>query len=64
MNTILSDWLQSGTLLLDGGWGTQLQLRGLETGAHPDLWNLAQPEKVREVAEAYVSAGSNVILTN
>ncbi|MDR0336159.1 MAG: homocysteine S-methyltransferase family protein [Planctomycetaceae bacterium] len=64
MNTILSDWLQSGTLLLDGGWGTQLQLRGLETGAHPDLWNLAQPEKVREVAEAYVAAGSNVILTN
>ncbi|MDR1270440.1 MAG: homocysteine S-methyltransferase family protein, partial [Planctomycetaceae bacterium] len=63
-NTSLSDWFQSGTLLLDGGWGTQLQLRGLETGAHPDLWNLSQPEKVRDVAEAYVAAGSNVILTN
>ncbi|MDR0608953.1 MAG: homocysteine S-methyltransferase family protein [Planctomycetaceae bacterium] len=64
MSLSLSDWFQSGTLLLDGGWGTQLQLRGLETGAHPDLWNLSQPEKIRDVAEAYVAAGSDVILTN
>ncbi|MDR2755900.1 MAG: homocysteine S-methyltransferase family protein [Planctomycetaceae bacterium] len=64
MSISLSDWFQSGVLLLDGGWGTQLQLRGLETGAHPDLWNLSQPEKVREVAECYVNAGSDVILTN
>lgn len=64
MSQLLSDWFQSGTLLLDGGWGTQFQLCGLETGAHPDLWNLSRPEKVREVAEAYVHAGSDVILTN
>jgi methionine synthase I (cobalamin-dependent) len=52
------------TLLLDGGWGTHLQLRGLEVGQHPDLWNLSHPEKVAEVAAAYVAAGSDVILTN
>jgi methionine synthase I (cobalamin-dependent) len=52
------------TMILDGAWGTQLQQRGLETGAHPDLWNLTQPEKVLEVATAYVKAGSDVILTN
>jgi len=50
--------------LLDGGWGTQLQQRGLETGQHPDLWNITHPEKVAEVAVAYVAAGSNIILTN
>lgn len=64
MNTTVSSWLQSGPLLLDGGWGTQLQLRGLEVGMHPDLWNLANPDKVLEVAQAYVDAGSDIILTN
>lgn len=64
MNTTISDWLRSGPLLLDGGWGTQLQNRGLEVGEHPDLWNLSNPEKVLEVAEAYIEAGSDVILTN
>ncbi len=62
--TNISDWFKGKPLILDGGWGTQLQLRGLETGAHPDLWNLSRPDKVREVAEAYVAAGSDIILTN
>jgi len=60
----LTQWIQTGPFLLDGGWGTQLQERGLEVGKHPDLWNLTHPEKVLEVAEAYVAAGSDVILTN
>ncbi len=62
--TNISHWFNGKPLVLDGGWGTQLQLRGLETGAHPDLWNLSRPDKVREVAEAYVAAGSDIILTN
>jgi len=33
-------------------------------GEHPDLWNLSHPEKVKEVASAYVQAGSDIILTN
>jgi methionine synthase I (cobalamin-dependent) len=59
-----SNWFTTGTFILDGGWGTQLQLRGLETGEHPDLWNLSHPDKVQEVASAYVQAGSDIILTN
>jgi len=59
-----SNWFASGTYVLDGGWGTQLQLRGLPMGEHPDLWNLTQPDKVREVAEAYIQAGCDIILTN
>ena len=59
-----SNWFASGTFILDGGWGTQLQLRGLPVGEHPDLWNLSHPDKVREVAAAYVQAGSDIILTN
>jgi 5-methyltetrahydrofolate--homocysteine methyltransferase len=51
-------------VITDGAWGTQLQALGLSSGDCPDAWNLSQPEKVREVAHRYVSAGSEVILTN
>jgi methionine synthase I (cobalamin-dependent) len=60
----VSNWFASGTFILDGGWGTQLQLRGLAMGEHPDLWNRSHPDKVQEVAAAYVQAGSDIILTN
>lgn len=64
MNDKVAQWLSNGPLVIDGGWGTQLQLRGLPLGEHPDLWNLTNPEKVEEVAAAYVAAGSDIILTN
>ena len=51
-------------MLTDGAWGTQLQDRGLQAGECPDAWNLLYPERVEEVARAYVEAGSQVILTN
>ena len=53
-----------GPVVTDGAWGTQLQQRGLPVGACPDAWNLDQPERVEEVARAYVEAGSQVVLTN
>jgi 5-methyltetrahydrofolate--homocysteine methyltransferase len=51
-------------VVTDGAWGTQFIARGLASGECPDFWNLAHPERVREVAQAYVDAGSQVILTN
>lgn len=51
-------------VLTDGAWGTQLQARGLAVGDFPDEWNLSNPEKVSDVAAAYVQAGSQIILTN
>ena len=50
--------------MTDGAWGTELQARGLGIGELPDAWNLSHPERVAEVASAYVNAGSRVILTN
>ena len=44
--------------------GTQLQQRGLPVGACPDAWNLTHPDKVCEVAQAYVDVGSQIVLTN
>lgn len=56
--------LNRNPLLLDGAWGTQLQVRGLPLGACPDEWNLSHPEAVESVARAYVEAGCDIILTN
>ena len=61
---VTTNWFTSGTFILDGAWGTQLQQRGLAMGEHPDLWNLSHPDKVQEIASAYVQAGSDIILTN
>ena len=51
-------------LVADGAWGTRLQERGLEPGECPELWNVTRPQEVRAVAEAYLAAGSDLILTN
>ena len=64
MNPFIKEILAQGPLITDGAWGTQLQARGLASGEFPDAWNLTQPDKVAEVASAYVNAGSRIILTN
>jgi methionine synthase I (cobalamin-dependent) len=64
MHATIAKLLSAAPVVTDGAWGTQLQRRGLPVGACPDAWNLTQPEKVAEVARAYVAAGSRVILTN
>ena len=62
--TLIERLAASGPVLTDGAWGSLLQGRGLEPEECPDAWNLSHPEKVEEVARAYVEAGSQVILTN
>ena len=64
MHPTIQKLITSGPIVTDGAWGTQLQARGLAIGDFPDAWNLSQPDRVAEVARAYVDAGSRVILTN
>jgi len=64
MHETVEELIAAGPVVTDGAWGTQMQQRGLTLGACPDEWNLLQPDKVEEVARAYVEAGSRVILTN
>ncbi len=64
MNKLIQELTGEGTVVTDGSWGTQLQIRGLAPGENPDSWNLSHPDKVGEVAALYVGAGSRVILTN
>lgn len=64
MHPLIQKLVQEGTVVTDGAWGTELQALGLPVGEFPDVWNLLHPERVAQVAEAYVEAGSQVILTN
>ena len=51
-------------LLADGATGTSFFATGLPTGHAPELWNLDEPDKVRDQYRAYVDAGCDIILTN
>jgi len=64
MHPTIAKLILAGPAVTDGAMGTQLQQRGLPIGACPDVWNLAQPEKVEDVSRCYVDAGSQVLLTN
>jgi len=64
MHPLIKSLIESGPVVTDGSWGTQMQKRGLNRGECPDSWNLKQPERVLEVAKQYVNAGSRIILTN
>jgi methionine synthase I (cobalamin-dependent) len=64
MHALIESLVQSGPVVTDGSWGTQMQKRGLKRGQSPDGWNLSRPEAVLEVARQYVAAGSQIILTN
>jgi len=62
--SLIGDLTAAGPVLTDGAWGTEMQARGLAAGETPDFWNLSHPDHVEEVARAYVTAGSQVVLTN
>lgn len=64
MHDLLRSLLAHGPVLTDGAWGTELQRRGLQPGECPETWNLTHPDQVLQVAQAYVEAGSRIILTN
>ena len=64
MNKLQDALATNDFLILDGAMGTMLFALGLEQGGAPELWNVAFPERVQEVHQRYIAAGSQIILTN
>jgi len=65
MNNPLADLIaEKSVLLADGATGTNLFAMGLQSGEAPELWNDSQPDKVRQLHQDFVDAGSDIILTN
>ena len=58
------DYLKNKFIYLDGGMGTLLQARGLESGEMPETWNIEYPEVIRDIHRSYFDAGCNVVLAN
>ncbi|RMD46365.1 MAG: betaine--homocysteine S-methyltransferase [Alphaproteobacteria bacterium] len=53
-----------GWLMADGATGTNLFNMGLASGEAPELWNEAEPDKIRTLYRSAVEAGSDIFLTN
>ena len=51
-------------LVADGATGTNLFAMGLVNGESPELWNADHPDRIRALHQAFVDAGSDIILTN
>ena len=52
------------SLLADGATGTNLFAMGLTSGDSPELWNAEHPDRIESLHQAFVDAGSDIILTN
>ena len=64
MSSFLQD-VQSGKILLsDGGMGSFLMKKGLKQGECPENLNLTQPEILKEIAQLYLDAGSDIMQSN
>lgn len=61
---ILKRLKENPPVIMDGAMGTMLQSKGLSPGTPSSLWNHEKPEEVKKVYEAYIEAGSELILTN
>lgn len=65
MKTTFAALLAAGLpILADGGMGSNLMTAGMPAGHAPDLWNVENPEAVRQVHRGYIQAGSQIILSN
>jgi methionine synthase I (cobalamin-dependent) len=51
-------------LLADGATGTNLFAMGLTSGDAPELWNADHPDRIESLHQAFVDAGSDIVLTN
>jgi 5-methyltetrahydrofolate--homocysteine methyltransferase len=51
-------------LLADGATGTTFFAMGLQSGDAPELWNVDYPERVAKHYQAFIDAGSDLVLTN
>jgi 5-methyltetrahydrofolate--homocysteine methyltransferase len=63
-NLFLSLLAERPWLLADGATGTNLFARGLAIGEAPDMWNLENPDAVRDHYRSFIEAGSDIVLTN
>jgi 5-methyltetrahydrofolate--homocysteine methyltransferase len=64
MKTLFERVAQGEILISDGAMGTFLHAKGLAPGECPESWCVSHADIVRQIAEAYAAAGSDIVETN
>lgn len=64
MKTLLERLAAGEILVSDGAMGTFLHAKGLAAGENPESWCVSHPDAVKEIAAAYLDAGSDLVETN
>ena len=64
MNNFLKILEEKSHILADGATGTSLFAMGLETGDPPEPWNVDHKDRIRDLHQGFVDAGSDLFLTN
>ena len=64
MNNFLKILEEKTHILADGATGTNLFAMGLETGDPPEPWNVDHKDRIRDLHQGFVDAGSDLFLTN
>jgi 5-methyltetrahydrofolate--homocysteine methyltransferase len=64
MKTLFERVAQGEILISDGAMGTFLHSRGLAPGECPESWCVSHADIVRNIAESYAAAGSDIVETN
>jgi len=60
----ITERLKKERLYFDGGYGTELQTRGLMPGELPELWNISKPEIITDIHRQYLNSGCDILKTN
>lgn len=60
----LKKFIKDNILVFDGAMGTMLQKKGLKLGENPEVFNINERDKIKEVHEEYIDKGAMVITTN
>jgi 5-methyltetrahydrofolate--homocysteine methyltransferase len=63
MSTFVERLSVGQVLVSDGATGTNLQQAGLKPGQHPEEWVYSHPQQITDLEQAFVKAGSDIILT-
>ena len=64
MKSLMARVAQGEVLISDGAMGTFLHAKGLGPGECPESWCISHPDVLKGIAEAYITAGSDIIETN
>ena len=56
--------LKGRYVILDGGFGTELQKRGMKPGETSEMMNFVRPDDVEAIHRSYIEAGANIINAN